>query len=71
MDDDTLHDDGGLFPELAPSEPALPCWEVTFRVRRRDGGEPLGAARGAVWAPRDRLLDGGGRRRGGDRGCGR
>jgi hypothetical protein len=41
MDDDTLHCDNGLFPELAASEPAPPRWVVTFRVRRRDGGEPL------------------------------
>jgi len=41
MNDDTLHGDSGLFPELAASEPAPPRWEVTFRVRRRDGGEPL------------------------------
>lgn len=41
MDDDTLHGDSGLFPELTASEPALPRWEVTFRVRRRNGGEPL------------------------------
>jgi hypothetical protein len=41
VDDDTLRGDGGLFPELAASGPALPRWEVTFRVRRRDGGEPL------------------------------
>ena len=39
MDDDTLHG-GGLFPELAAIESALPRWEVTFRVSRRDG-EPL------------------------------
>jgi hypothetical protein len=41
MDDNTLHGDGGLFPELTASEPALPRWEVTFRVRRDDSGEPL------------------------------
>jgi hypothetical protein len=41
MDDDTLYGDSGLFPELAASGPGLPCWQVTFRVRRRDGGEPL------------------------------
>lgn len=41
MDDDTLHGDGGLFPELIAIESALPRWEVTFRVSRRDGAEPL------------------------------
>ena len=41
MDDDTLHCEDGLFPELAAIEPAPPRWVVTFRVRRRDGGEPL------------------------------
>ena len=41
MDDNALHGNSGLFPELATGEPALPHWEVTFRVRRRDGEEPL------------------------------
>jgi hypothetical protein len=41
MDDDTLHCDNGLFPELAASGHAPPRWAVTFRVRRRDGGEAL------------------------------
>jgi hypothetical protein len=41
MDDDTLHGGSGLFPELGAIEPVLPRWEVTFRVRCRDGGEPL------------------------------
>jgi hypothetical protein len=39
-----------LFPDLEPPAPGLPRWEVTFTVKRRDGGEPfvpLGVPSGA------------------------
>lgn len=30
-----------LFPDLPMPDPGPPRWDVTFTVRRRDGGEPL------------------------------